>query len=175
VCQDASGGENFVKAQRTESEYVALLRHVSVSLETGVILWATKHTGRPVGKPAGCVKANGYIYINHMGLSFLAHRVVFFAATGRIPSGLDHIDRNAKNNAIENLREASQTLNNLNRGMMPFNRSGETGIELLVAIQKWRARIKVNGRVQVIGDYATKGEATVARADEKARIMEMIQ
>lgn len=58
-----------------------------------------------------------YRRITIMGERYLEHRVIWTYHNGEIPTGMtvDHIDRDATNNKIENLRLATQGQNNLNQ------------------------------------------------------------
>lgn len=56
----------------------------------------------------------GYIRYFIDGIHYSAHRVVFEAFNGYCPECIDHIDGNRANNAIWNLREATQSENMFN-------------------------------------------------------------
>lgn len=60
----------------------------------------------------------------------LAHRVVWVLNHGEIPtdSEIDHIDGNALNNKIDNLRLANRTIATRNLAMKSTNRTGVTGV-----------------------------------------------
>ena len=76
--------------------------------------------------------------------------------------GLDHIDRNRSNNAIANLREATQGQNMKNRtpGRGCFQtRSG-----------KWQAYIRVNRKLYYLGVHISEEEAHRVYLDAKERL-----
>ena len=69
-----------------------------VELETGTIFG---HMGRPIGTP----NTRGYVHVRKGSQSFKAHRVVFEAANGPIPDGLEinHINGVKTDNRLANL------------------------------------------------------------------------
>lgn len=62
----------------------------------------------------------------------LAHRIVWILFHGSIEYDqyIDHIDGNALNNRIDNLRIVTQSMNNRNTAMKSNNKSGKTGVFL---------------------------------------------
>ena len=56
------------------------------------------------------------------------HRIIFMMHHGYLPKYIDHIDGNPANNRIENLRPATSSQNNLNRGKHKRNTSGYKGV-----------------------------------------------
>jgi hypothetical protein len=127
--------------------------------ETGVFTWLVPHRGH-VGT-AGHVKPDGYLQIGIGGHKFYAHRLAWLWVNGQWPDGdLDHRDTNRANNAIGNLRPATQTENNRNTrasrsasGLKGVSRHPRSG---------WRAKITVEGRSVFLGRFATPQEAHAA-------------
>ena len=64
---------------------------------------------------------------------------------------IDHRNGDGLIGTFNNLRAASQSQNQHNRGIQNNNRSGFKGVGWLKANQKWRARIKVNGKSKLLG------------------------
>lgn len=75
----------------------------------------------------------------------------------------DHEDRNPLNNRRYNLREASNSQNTANRGVMKNNTSGITGVSWDKKLQKWRARLQLDSKRLIIGNYVNKNDAIIAR------------
>jgi hypothetical protein len=92
-----------------------------------------------------------------------AHQLAWQMSFGEIPNGLfvDHVDGDATNNAIANLRLVTHAENHRNRGVPINNTSGEVGIRRCG--NKWQARIKVNQKEISLGTYQTFEEAVAAR------------
>src|SRR4051812_40825019 len=70
------------------------------------------------------------IFIDYRG--YLAHRLAWLYVHGRWPIGdIDHIDGNASNNAISNLREVSRSVNMQNqRRARSDSRTGLLGVQV---------------------------------------------
>ena len=85
--------------------------------KTGDLIW--------IARPALCIKVGskaqtkdkkGYVVVCVEGTQYKGHRVAWYLHYGKWPSdGLDHINRDKSDNRIENLRVASQAVNNLNK------------------------------------------------------------
>ena len=74
-----------------------------------------------------------------------AHRVIWAMMTGRWPDDeIDHRDRDPANNRWENLREATHSLNMLNRDEPSTNTSGVKGVSRYR--KGWRVQRKTGGR-----------------------------
>jgi hypothetical protein len=134
--------------------------------------FATRHgwnsvNQRNAGKDAGCFAANeGRVYygVRIGSFRYKAHRIVFALSRGFDPLGMDvdHIDGNGGNNAISNLRIATRAENARNSGIYANNKSGVRGVFWDHQAQKWRSRIKVNGREIHIGYFRDRKTAQSA-------------
>lgn len=81
---------------------------------------------------------------------------------------VDHINGNKLDNRRENLRLCTRAQNRRNNNMQMNNVSGFKGVSWAKRDQKWRAKIRVDGRTIHIGNFEDPKEA--ARAyDAKAR------
>lgn len=132
--------------------------------ETGQWVSRVKRGRFPAGTVAGYSDRENYIIIMIDYVRYRAHRLTWFLFHGEMPSQqIDHIDRNPRNNRIENLREASPTENGQNKVRA---RSDSTSKLIGVSLDKrrgeWRARITVGRREHHLGYFATKEEASAA-------------
>jgi hypothetical protein len=76
---------------------------------------------------------------------------------------IDHIDRNRKNNSLDNLRWVSRSQNQYNRNMKTQKSTSKyRGVSLNKGINKWRVRIKMNGKDTHIGYFETEEEGARA-------------
>ena len=100
-----------------------------------------------------------------LGKGHLAHRILYEMANGPIPEGLqiDHMDQNKGNNALSNLRLATNTENMRNTGAYSNNTSGVKGVHWDKARGKWVAEIVHHGRMIYLGLFADFAEAVSAR------------
>lgn len=87
----------------------------------------------------------------------MAHRLIWMFHYGDISDGLeiDHIDRNSKNNRIENLRLSTSSQNKCNRSKRKDCSSGYKGVETSKTTKKYRARIRYNNKKIHLGYFDT--------------------
>jgi len=146
-----SGGNTML----TQSE---LKEKLSYDRSTGVFVW------RENAKVAGYINAQGYIYIGFNNVVYLAHRLAWLYIKGYFPEGcLDHIDRNPKNNRIDNLREASRMCNMRNTGNHKNNTSGIKGVLFYKRDANWQSTICVNRKKYHLGYFDDFDEAVAHR------------
>lgn len=115
---------------------------------------------RFANKTAGTIGNHGYATINIDHKIYLAHRLAWLYVHGAWPQDtIDHKDRNPLNNAIDNLLDVPQVLNNENkkqrRGL-----SNHKGIQK--HREKWSASIDYRGKRLWFGVFDTIEEASVA-------------
>jgi hypothetical protein len=153
--------------------------HISVDLvreyltycpETGCITWK-KSPGRSVkaGATAGKTTTEGYIRIGFSKKCLCAHRIAWALHYGMWPnSDLDHINRIKSDNRIANLRLATASKNNANRGIMRTNTHGAKGVTQLPS-GSWQAQIQFNHKNRYLGAFRSKAEAMSAYAEAAIR------
>lgn len=94
----------------------------------------------------------------------LFHRVLFpDSAT------VDHITHNTYDNRKCNLRVATQSQNNINRGIMKNNTSGVTGVYWQKNDRRWVARIRINKKLIHLGCFINFKDAVKARKDAEEK------
>jgi hypothetical protein len=107
------------------------------------------------GNVAGSPNTKGYWDIGLGGRLYKAHRLAWLYAFGEWPPHqVDHRDGNRRNNAIANLRLATNQQNQANRGPQRNNTSGHKGVSWHRRERKWVAQMKVSGRKVNLGQYA---------------------
>lgn len=130
---------------------------------TGIFTWTNK-ASRLRGRVAGRLGQDGYIVIRIDGTHVRAHRLAWAIHFSEWPSiQIDHINRIKTDNRIENLRLATQSQNNANRGHMPCNSHGDKGVTRLPS-GSWQAQIQVNKKNHYLGAFKEKSEAMAAYA-----------
>lgn len=145
----------------------------------GKLLWAARKQGVKIGSEAGCDWVDSRRrsrmprrQIRFDGSLYFRSRLVWIYHNGDIPEGLqvDHIDGNCSNDRIENLRLATSTENNWNKGKTSQNKSGVKGVRFLPHLKSkpWFARARVNGVMHNLGYFAT---AELAKAAYDALIL----
>lgn len=103
---------------------------------TGVFIWIKKthpSVRIEIGQIAGSIRPDGYNQIMIDCYPRLAHRLAWLYVYGSFPEKegknfIDHIDGNRANNAIENLKEVSQSQNNRNAQIRCDNTSNVVGV-----------------------------------------------
>lgn len=90
-------------------------------------------------------------------LSFRMHREILGFGPG--DPAVDHHNGDTLDNTIENLRPATHSQSNANRGKMSTNTSGLKGVSWHIRIKKWSATVCLNGKIRHLGYYDTKEEA----------------
>jgi HNH endonuclease/AP2 domain len=144
------------------------LREILIySPSTGEFRWRIGRQGVAAGSMAGC-NNRGYRRIGIDGHLRIASRLAFLWMTGEWPrQDMDHINRNRSDDRWANLREASRTQNNANRGMRN-NTGGMRGAIRDKKRRKWLAQVKISGKTRNLGRFATIWAA--ARAYDRAAI-----
>lgn len=152
--------------------------------ETGKLFWKSRprrmfcegHVGdsahkrwniRYAGKPALDCLRRGIRHGSVLGHSLSAHRVAWAIHMGRWPNHeIDHINGDASDNRIENLRDVTHGENLKNMGVRRDNSSGVTGVSFLSKSSRWAAQVSVNGITRSLGTFERIEDAISAR--EKA-------
>ena len=98
-----------------------------------------------------------YLATGFMGKTLYAHRMVWMYHYGYWPRYVDHIDRDTKNNRVENLRECTQSQNNYNSTIKSNNKCGYKGVRKIEKLPNnpWEAKIVVAGKIKILGYYST--------------------
>ena len=81
---------------------------------------------------------------------------------------VDHIDRNRLNNNLNNLRWATYSENNMNKGLQTNNTSGYPGVRWHARDKKWVAQIKIDKHQLHLGYFDSIQQAVNTR-NAKAR------
>lgn len=141
--------------------------------DTGVFTWISARGSRvKAGSKAGVVMTRGYIQIGIDGKYYRGHRLAWLFIYGANPSmDIDHIDGNKTNNAIANLREASEFVNLQNqRKAHKRNKTGLLGV--CKSQGRFAARIRVRGKDLWLGRFDTQDAAHKAYIEAKRQLHE---
>lgn len=109
------------------------------------------------GDPTGTQDRHGYWLVSYKKVRYMAHRVVYFIATGDDPGEyeIDHIDRNKSNNHITNLRLCTRQENVINTARKC------NGVQQLPN-GRYRARVSINNKRVHLGVFNTYQDAETA-------------
>ena len=78
---------------------------------------------------------------------------------------VDHIDRDKRNNNLDNLRWATHSENSMNRSTPKNNTSSYVGVSYVKTSKKWRAVLIKNGKNISLGTYSNFEDAVKARKE----------
>lgn len=118
---------------------------------------------------AGSHNGKGYFGIHIFGRNYKAHRVIWAIYYGNWPKGhIDHINHQASDNRIINLRDVSQAENNKNRPPQS-NSCVFVGVYKHQSCNRWVASIGHQGKQVYLGLFACVGLAIKARRDAERR------
>lgn len=120
----------------------------------GKLFWLARY-----GNEAGTLNNRGYVHIQIKGKKFLRSRLVYAMHTGVWPEEIDHINRDRRDDRIENLRAADREINNRNTSAKGYY--WDRG--------KWVAYIRGDGQQRHLGRFNTESEAQAARKEGKLR------
>ncbi|ECF5934230.1 Pathogenesis-related transcriptional factor and ERF protein [Salmonella enterica subsp. diarizonae] len=122
--------------------------------ETGVFTWKSPGNRAFIGRVAGCLDREGYVYFYVNKKRYFAHRLAWLYVYGFWPANLiDHVNGVRSDNRIINLREATRTECNRNSRRSKKNTSGVKGVHWSKNEKKWRARCGFNGKQHSLGYF----------------------
>lgn len=127
--------------------------------------------GRFAGKEAfTSMTYKGYMAGHLLSKPLLAHRLAWAIYTGKWPADqIDHININKSDNRICNLREASNSENQMNTPARISGQHKSKGVGFAKHMGKWVARITTDGNRQFLGYFDRKEDAVSAYADAAHR------
>jgi len=121
------------------------------------------------GKVAGTERGAPYRQVKLAGRNYTAHRVIWCLMTGiDPPEGVDHENRDKRDNRWDNLREATSTQNNANRKRLRSNTSGHQGVRWHAQSARWQVAIRINGTRRQVGSFVNFAKACQAYDREAA-------
>lgn len=133
--------------------------------ETGIFKWKYRSNmrkcwnNRLAEKITGC-KGKAAILLRIDDALYKAHRIAWLYVYGKFPKKhIDHIDMDITNNRISNLRLATRSQNQCNRGVQSNNTSGHKGVSFDKKQKKWHAYIKINNKRKHIGYFKILSDA----------------
>ena len=155
----------------TRKRLKTLLRY---NPKNGVWIWRVWRGGKAVvGSQAGRYNTDGYLQICVDGRRYVSSRLAWFYMKGRWPSKeIDHKDTNFKNDKWNNLRLATDSQNQANRGPSRLNSSGVRSVYARVSggKLKWGAAVAKNKKRHYLGLFSVKADAVHAYKEAAIRL-----
>ncbi len=121
-----------------------------------------------LNKPAGSIHQTGYRHITWNSKVQKAHRLIFMLHHGYMPAEIDHINGDRSDNRIENLRPATRSENQCNRGAISSNTSGYPGVSWHKKSKAWVVRLMKNGKSHAIGYFKDLELAGLVSAEARS-------
>jgi len=136
---------------------------------TGEFRWRVdRPNGIKAGDIAGHVK-QGRRWLNLDGRRYASGRIAWLMATGHHPRGeIDHVDGDALNNALSNLRDVPRKMNARNKRLYRNNRTGYPGVKKR-SNGKYQACIGSSPRTH-LGTFTRLESAILARRKAERRM-----
>jgi hypothetical protein len=144
---------------------------LSYDPETGIFTWRVSLRRDDAGSRAGSeTKAHSKRRIQIDGQTYCEHRLAWFYVHGTWPRlKIVHRDFNWRNNAISNLVPATGSQVSARKRLSERNGSGFKGVSYEPGRRKWRADIRVNGRLYNLGRFSDKELAVRAYREASKR------
>lgn len=134
--------------------------------------WRPQTASMVVGKVAGTMKPDGYIYICLNYKQYYLHRLVWLLEHGELERCVDHIDGDPRNNHISNLRAVTQRRNTQNQRK---HRAGKLlGASWSKSTGKYRPVIRIGDQQITLGYFDDAMEAHLAYMKKYKEIASVI-
>lgn len=109
---------------------------------------------KSTGKTALCnIGKHRYKRITINGKTYSLHRIIYLWNHGYLPKIIDHIDGNKENNCIENLREATQQQNCVNRKHHSNSKSPYKNVYWNKTAKKWAVVMSIKHKRNYFGVF----------------------
>ena len=138
----------------------------------GVFIWIESRPRCKKGAIAGSLHKDGYIYICVNGIRYTAQRLAWFIYHKEDPGTkqVDHINGDKLDNAIKNLRLATQAENIRNRPCHNRSKLKIKGVSYVALKKKYAARISINYKSIFLGYFPTPELAHMAYCKAAAEL-----
>lgn len=156
-------------------DLIDLYKHIKNNydyVESGhLFLKTTLKNGHKNKLVVGYKANNGYLVISIKNKPMLYHRIIWLWHHKTLPKYLDHINRNKKDNRIDNLRPALRFQNMANiRKLKKSKSSIYKGVSFNKKAKKYVSSITFNGVKIYLGAFGNE-ELAAKAYDEKAKLL----
>jgi hypothetical protein len=105
------------------------------------------------GDEAGREDGQGYRTVRFNYKMYRTHHLIYLMFHGVLPTLIDHINNDRLDNRIENLRIATDSQNNCNKGIQANNTSGSKNVKWHERIKKYEVSVQINKQRKYIGVF----------------------
>ena len=143
--------------------------------ESGMFIWRLGRSRAKKGYIAGATHGSRYERIaiklgDGSQKKIPSHRLAWFITYGYLPNIIDHIDGDGLNNRINNLRECTNSQNQMNTGKPSSNTSGVKGVSWRSRDNVWQVRIGFSGKYIWLGSFKRIEDAEQAYKDKAKQL-----
>lgn len=125
--------------------------------------WNTLYSGRVAGSKRKNHRVT-YRCIAIFDYQYFAHRLAWVYVYGKWPENqIDHINGNGLDNSMKNLRDVTSGENSRNARLRADNTTGVAGVSWHKRLNKYQAKININGERVHIGTFDSFEDAVEAR------------
>lgn len=136
---------------------------VTYDPETGLMRWRIARPRARPGDLIGTKSPEGYLRVEINGRCYRVHRLAWLYVYGDWPPHeIDHINGVRYDNRLANLRNASPSQNQANKGPTNRNTSGHKGVSWHSQTKKWNAYITIARKRKHLGLFRDKEQAVAA-------------
>jgi hypothetical protein len=158
-----------ISMEHTDSHFTKEQLHCFFTYTDGNLFWKSKKGRRVAGTLAGTASHHYHqICIDYK--IYRTHRLIWAYHNGPAKLNIDHANGNTFDNRIENLRECTTAENQYNQVKSKANTSGLKGVNWCKQKQKWRARIRVDGKEFHVGFFNSVENAAKVIAKKRAEL-----
>lgn len=111
------------------------------------------YAGRVIGTTPSGTRDDRYSVTKVHGQHWCVHKLIYLYHHGVVPEQLDHINGEATDNRIENLRVATTAQNSCNRKLFSNNKSGCKGVSWHKKQSRWFVYVDANKKRKNIGYF----------------------
>lgn len=155
-----------INTHKTDAHFTKAYLQSLFTYVNGNLFWRARKGRRVAGTLAGTLSHHYHqICIDYK--VYRTHRLIWAYHNGPTQLSIDHINGNAFDNRIENLRECTSSENQHNSKKPVSNTSGVKGVAWCNQKKKWRARICADGKEFHIGFFNTVEKAEKALAKKR--------
>ena len=139
---------------------------------TGIFTWLIRPRNNVYFQDiAGTYDRKGYLKIIYQRKLYLGHWLAWLYVYGKWPDNeIDHINGDASDNRICNLRDVTRKQNMENKSIYKTNKSGYSGVTWHSRDKKWNVRIGHYGKRISLGYFDDLNEAISARIQAENQI-----
>ena len=137
--------------------------HKLFEYKNGDLYWRITKSGKAkAGSKVGCVNSAGYLTVGINYKRYLVHRIIWLMHGNEPADLIDHINNDALDNRIENLRAASHVINTRNAKLRKDSTSGIKGVSWHKQTRKWVGQLWHEHKIYKVGSFDDKDECAAA-------------